>query len=210
MYLDNHIEEIRLAERAVHHLTSIKDFTKYYQGLTGRRSIDPLYPKTSIAIISDLIICLQSIYKDENISLRILFQELFKIADLMEKKNLSGNVVWNELIDSDNPTIYSKYATGKSIDDTFNFIIAALYVNELTGNILEDCAFQSKFAYKFKAYEYNNEKRLESFTKPSASIVNDELKLQLELDLLQKKVSDIVAEAFELGWKYRERCNEEA
>lgn len=168
--MENYKEEHELAEKALNHLISAKDFDERYRGLTGKRYIDSFYPKAAVAIFSDLIICLQNIYKNEKVSLRILFQELFKIADLMEKKNLSGHVVWNEIVDLERATIFSEYISEKAIDDTFNYIIAALYINEISGFVMENCAFHSKIAYKFENYDYSNESRTAWFEKPTEFI----------------------------------------
>lgn len=165
--MENYKEEHELAEKALNHLISAKDFNERYRGLTGKKFIDPFYPKMAVAMFMDFIICLQSIYKNEKVSLRIVFQELFKIADLMDKKNLSGHVVWNEIVDLERATIFSEYASEKAIDDTFNYIIAALYINEMSGFVMEDCSFHSKITYKFENYDYSNESRLAWFEKPS-------------------------------------------
>lgn len=168
--MENYKEEHELAEKALNHLISAKDFDERYRGLTGKKFIDPFYPKMAVAMFMDFIISLQSNYKNEKVSLRILFQELFKVADLMEKKNLSGQVVWNKIVDLERATIFSEYASEKAIDDTFNYIIAALYVNEMSGFVMENSAFHSKIAYKFENYDYSNKSRIAWFEKTSGFI----------------------------------------
>lgn len=170
--MNRYLEVYKLAEEAVLKLVSLEgfkeNFPRIYVGdenaltfspVKGSRlgtnlEIDRFYLDLSTMIFQDLIICLQSFYYDEKISLNILFQELIKINDLMIMENISGDLIWKEITKFIDPLIFSKYAGSKfsteySRNLSFLFIFTSLEMNKSAGIILEDKFFQSKLVTVF-------------------------------------------------------------